>query len=386
MDEAQPLHMNAAPHVLYGWQVSYFTGKVRCYLDYKQIAHVEQPPHLWQLLVTLKRRTGASVMPVVRTAQGLWLQDSSDIIDHFEALVPTPAIVPPTPVQALATYLLEAWGDEWWIPVAMHTRWSFAENYALFEREVGPHLLPGFPRLLQRRAAAHIAKRLRGMLHAVGIRPGQHDGLLRWTVHMLDLLDAHFRLHPYLLGARPSLGDFGLVGTMYGHLGRDPWPARELVAPRPHLRAWIDRMAHPPRPAHNGADWLPNDAIAPTLLPILQTIGAEFVPMVAAICDTVLPLQARFRPGQPLPRKLQDIRIPSRHGNFERAALPYTLWMAQRVRDPFDAATPPAQALMRAALLDWGAEGVLQWPLPRLQRHALQVAFAPAGAGQPSRS
>jgi len=378
--------MKPAPHVLYGWQVSYFTGKVRCYLDYKQIAYVEQPIHLWQLLVTLKRRTGASVMPVVRTAQGQWLQDSSDIIDHFETHQPTPTIVPPTPVQALAAYLLEAWGDEWWIPVAMHTRWSFPENYALFEREVGQHLLPGFSKPLQRRAAAHIASILRGMLHVVGIRPEQHDWLLRWTVHMLDMLDAHFRVHPYLLGGRPSLGDFGLVGPMYGHLGRDPWPARELVAPRPHLRAWIDRMAHPPRPACSDADWLPDDAIAPTLLPILQSIGAEFVPMVAAICETVQPLQQHFRPGQPLPRRLRDIRIPSRHGSFERAALPYTLWMAQRVRDQIDAATPPAQTLMRAALLDWGAEGLLQWPLPRLQRHALRVAFAPAGAGHPGRA
>ncbi|MBK6559244.1 MAG: hypothetical protein IPG16_19255 [Comamonadaceae bacterium] len=37
---------------------------------------------------------------------------------------------------------MEAWGDEWWIPMAMHTRWTYPENYALFEREAGSALLP----------------------------------------------------------------------------------------------------------------------------------------------------------------------------------------------------------------------------------------------------
>ena len=366
-------------YTLYGWQVSYFAGKVRCYLEYKRIPYTERPINLWELMVTIKRRTGASVMPVVVTPEGRWLQDSSDIIDHLEARFPERPVVPDTPAQRAAAYLLEAWGDEWWVPVAMHTRWSYPENYALFEREVGRDLLPGFPRFVQARAVAHVAHILRGMLHAVGIRHAQHDWLLRWTTHMLDLLEAHFRELPYLLGHCPSLADFGLVGTLYGHLGRDPWPARELVAPRPHLRAWIDRMAHPP--AQPLGDWLPGDAIAPTLRPVLQVIGAEFVPMVAAINDAVHEGMARWTPGRPLPRGLRDITIPSQHGPFQRAALPYTLWMAQRVRDVVCAAAPHEQQAMRAALAEWGAADLLTLPLPRLERHALRVALAPAGNG-----
>lgn len=360
-------------YTLYGWQVSYFAGKVRCYLEHKRIPYDERPINLWQLLVTLKRRTGASVMPVVVTPEGRWLQDSSDIIDHLEARFPERPVVPGTPVQRAAAYLLEAWGDEWWIPMAMHTRWSYPENYALFEHEVGRDLLPGWPRLLQKQAVAHVATILRGMLHAVGIRPVQHDWILRWTTHMLDLLERHFGEHPYLLGGRPSLGDYGLVGTMYGHLGRDPWPARELVAPRPHLRAWIDRMA---RPAQAPAgDWLPDDAIAPTLQPILETIGAEFVPMVGAINDAVRERLGDWVPGRPLPRGLRDIAIPSRHGTFRRAALPYTLWMAQRVRDVVARATPDDQRAMRQALHAWSADALLDLPIPRLERHALRVAL-----------
>ncbi len=98
-------------YTLYGWQVSYFAGKVRCYFEYKRIPYTERPINLWELMVTIKRRTGASVMPVVVTPEGRWLQDSSDIIDHLESRFPERPVVPGTPAQRAAAYLLEAWGD-----------------------------------------------------------------------------------------------------------------------------------------------------------------------------------------------------------------------------------------------------------------------------------
>jgi glutathione S-transferase len=137
---------------------------------------------------------GAVVMPVLRTPQGAWVQDSSVIIDQLEATHPQRPVVPVSPVPRFAAYLLEAWCDEWWIPIAMHTRWSYPENYALFEREAGGHLLPGLPKTLQRRAVAYVADSLRGKLHAVGVRPEQFATMDRWTNTMLDQLDAHFAL------------------------------------------------------------------------------------------------------------------------------------------------------------------------------------------------
>ena len=109
-------------------------------------------------------------------------------------------------------------------------------NVLLTVSDLGPLLLPGFPKFLQRKAAAHPAKAMRSKLQNVGIRPEQQAMMNTWTEHMLDLLEQHFAVQPYLLGGHPTLADFALAGTMYGHLGRDPWPARELIAPRPHLR------------------------------------------------------------------------------------------------------------------------------------------------------
>ena len=357
---------------LYGWHLCYFTGKVLCYLRYKQIPFVDQPVSLLTLTRRIKRKTGAAVMPVLRTPEGEWIQDSSIIMDRMEAVYPQRSVEPPTPVQRFASSLMEAWGDEWWIPMAMHTRWTYPENYALFEKEAGNSLLPHFPAFVQRRAVAYVASTLRGYLPSVGVRPEQYVLMDSWMARMLDLLDAHFAQQPYLFGGRPCVGDFGLVGSMYGHLGRDPWPARELIAPRPHLRAWIDRMAHPVE--NKGHDeWLGGDRIAPTLDAIFRIIVKEFLPMLEGINRQVKAAPPGLIPGKALPRGLDDVEIPMGEGRFRRMAMPYTLWMAQRTLDVYRATDAQGQAQVRDWLFSVGGSHFLELDIPRLRRSGLRV-------------
>lgn len=405
--------MSTPRYTLYGWQLSYYSAKVRCYLAHKQaVLHVsaakgpplrfdDVPVNLPTLLWRIKRKTGAVVMPVLVTPQGEWLQDSSEILDTLEARHPDHPLLPATPLRRFAAYLLEAWADEWWVPPAMHSRWSYPENYPLFEREAGAALLPGFPAFVQRRAVAHIANTLRGMLDGVGVRAEQTATLERWTVATLDQLDAHFRHHPYLLGQTPTLADFALAGPMVAHLGRDPWPARTWVNPRCHLRAWADRMADPSLTAMpEGACWpgpaLPlgelgsgasacalaaTDTLPATLEPLWRNVFGHFVPLLEGI-RAELERVAPSRPaGHPLPRGLGDVTVPLAQGNpvgatFSRAALPYTLWMAQRVRDVFGTMPAQEQARLQAWLDERAGGAWLTMNLPRLQRRALRVAVA----------
>ena len=359
-------------YTLYGWHLSYFTGKVLCYLRYKQAPFVLQPVNLYTLTQRIKRETGAVVMPVMVTPQGQWIQDSSVIIDHIEARYPEPSIIPATPVQRFVASLIEAWGDEWWVPIAMHTRWSYPENYCLFEHDAGRALLPHWPGFIQRRAVRFIAAKLRRMLPSVGVRPEQFAVMDAWTAHMLDLLDAHFAQLAFLLGDRPTLADFGLVGTMYGHLGRDPWPARELISRRVHLRAWIDRMANPVA-LSNDAALLPDDQIAPTLLPVLRAICDEFLPLLEGINEQVKAHLPGLPAGKALPRLLKDVEVPMGDGRFARAALPYTLWMAQRALDVYHAMEADEQVRVQDWLRALGDERLLTIEIPRLQRVGLRV-------------
>jgi glutathione S-transferase len=185
-------------YTLYGWHLSYFTGKALCYLRYKQAPFEHKAVDMFTLMRRIKRKTGAAVMPVMVTPEGEWINDTSRIIDHVEARIADRSVHPATPVQRFASYLMEAWGDEWWIPMAMQL--DLSENYACLKGG-----RPGPAPTCQASAKASsrdVATKLRGMLHSVGVRPGSwRDGCLD-----ADMLDrwTHFAQHRFLFGDRPT--------------------------------------------------------------------------------------------------------------------------------------------------------------------------------------
>ncbi|MES2490011.1 MAG: glutathione S-transferase family protein [Pseudomonadota bacterium] len=360
------------PYIHYAWHLSYFSGKSRSYLLYKDIPHVEKAIDFYTFSVRAKKKTNASVMPIVVTPEGEWLQDTSYIIDRLEERFPTAPVVPTSPVQRIASYLMEMWGDEWWLVVAMYTRWFHPENYVVFKRDAGRGLLPYFPRFIQNRVAAKAANQMRGHLPSLGLVPGpQIELIAKWTRDTLDLLDVHFAKHKFLFGDKPSIGDFGLIGPLYAHLGRDPWSKRELIDPRPNVRAWVDRM-NKPQPL-SGA-FLSQDQIPETLTPIFQAMFSEFLPMIEGILEQVKTALPKCAPGKALPRGLGEVEFPMGNGRYRRAAIPYIVWMTQRILDVYHSMSTRDQASVRAWLTGLGGEALLDMEIPRLRRVGLRVA------------
>ena len=258
---------------MYGWELSYFSGKLRGYLRFKNLNFSEKTVNVLDLTRRIPKATGAQVMPVIKTRDGEWLQDTTIIIEQLEQKHPEPSITSSGARQQIAAMFIEAWADEYWIPTGMHYRWNFPENFELFQREAGKNLLPFAPKRLRDKAVEKPVKFLRGVLPGVGVVPESLETIERWTEQTLDLLETHFSEHDYLFGGRPSVGDFGLIGPLYAHLGRDPYPKRELVDKRPNLKAWVERV-HTGRPA--SGDWLADDEIPTTLAPIFAALFAEF--------------------------------------------------------------------------------------------------------------
>ena len=366
-------------YTLYAWHLSYFAGKLRAYFIYKKVPFKEIPVSYYMLTGPVQRNTGARVMPTITTPEGRWMQDTRHIIDALEPLFPEPSIFPATPRRRIAAELIEAWGDEWWIPIAMHTRWTYGENYALFERDAGDALAPWAPRFLKNYLVARVARLLRGYTPRVGIIPSQYAMMEEWSLRMLDLLDTHFAAVPYLLGNHPTLADFSLQSTMYGHLGRDPWPKREWIDPRHHLRNWIDRMAsldHDAVRARYGAPTpdAPDDVIPPTLEPVLRIICHEFLPMVRGILDeTRRAMEVHSDKREPLSRLLGPISFPMGEHTFTRHAIPFTLWKIQGLLDAFRAMPNTDRDTARSWLRGLDGEGFLDLDIPRLERVAMQV-------------
>jgi hypothetical protein len=53
--------------------------------EIKKIPYTENSMNFYTLMVLAKKKTGASVMPILHTPDGAWISDSSDIIDAIEA-------------------------------------------------------------------------------------------------------------------------------------------------------------------------------------------------------------------------------------------------------------------------------------------------------------
>ena len=407
------LPSNIKVPTLYGWDMSYFSAKVALYFKFKGIAFNK---HYISLLDfnKIQKNVGATVMPVVVTSDDKWIQDSRNIIDQYENTHPTPSVFPTTPNKRFISCLLEAWGDEFWIPMAMHYRWSFPEsqNEDIFRAEAGENLLPYFPSFIQKYAANKPVKTLRKFLPVVGVVPEQYDVISEWTINMLNLLENHFKFHNYLLGNNPTIGDFGLVGPLIPHLARDSYPNKHILNKEkyPFIFGWIDRMEN----SHDAKDEKPifsshNDTIPTTLEPILRHIFNEFIPMIQQMVPHLEKLKTNEKFYIPddngkntlnktLPRMLSTVQFPiytqNTSSQYTRATLPFNLYKMQVVLDEYHNMSKGEQSSIRNYLenlnkhtpsygshnkfdtkLDY-SKSILDMIIPRLDRINVRVKFA----------
>jgi len=366
-----PAPGSGPPYVQIGVELSLFSGKTRSYLLHKRIPFVERPTNPWEFFHTIPRRTNALAVPVVITPEGEWLGDTSAIIDELERRFPANPVLPRTPILRFASYLFELWGDEFWLPLAMHGRWSHDENLSLFLHDAGAGLMPAFPRWLQQLAGRNHARLMRNHLPRLGITPEQIPLVDRFAQLQLDGLNRHFEHHRFLFGDRPSLGDYGMIGPLYAHLGRDPWPRRELIAPRPHLKAWIERMFDPPAtPGEFQAD----DRVPETLAPALRSIFDEMVPYVAACAGKLSQAPVAPENTRKAGRFLGEVRYPLAGGTYRQTGYSYPVWMAQRLLDAFRQSPESDQRTVANWLAAVGGSSVLNLELPRVTRVGLAAA------------
>jgi len=338
-------------YTMYGAEFSLYSGKLRAYLRKKAIPFVEKSPSVLTYRRFIEPRTGVRFVPVLQTPDDQVLQDTTAIIDALEPVFPEHGVYPETPRQRLAALLLELYGDEWLLIPAMHYRWSFpADNQPFIFDEFGTMGFPWFPKFIRRRLGRKLGGRFAGFLPTLGITEATAPAIERSYQSLLAELDAHFAEHAFLLGARPSIGDFGLVGPLYAHLYRDPYPGRLMRERAPNVAAWVERMVSP-EPADGG--FLADDEIPNTLWPVLERMAREQVPVLV---DSEWRL-AEWRREHPdinsVPRALGEHRFELEGVIGKRRVLPHALWRWQRPRDWIRSLPPerrPAAQEMAARL------------------------------------
>jgi len=335
--------MQKSPYLYHAADVSYFSGKVRPALPQKSLWFREVVPNLKQIVA----RTGVAFIPVLITPDGEAWQDTSTILDRLEAAHPDPPLYPSTPVQRIVAYLIELYGDEIGLLPAMHYRWSFEES----ARKARVDFALGSGNLA---AAGQFADRMAQGKNLLGVSDATAPAIEAHLRELLAALCTHFEAHRFLLGDSMSLADCGLMGPLYGHLFRDAVPQRLLLETAFRVCCWIERMNRPPL---DQKGWLPDDALAETLKPVLRVM-ADGVPM---LLDAVRQIDAwaDVNPDATPPRGIGIYETPYRDTKLSLMGRPYTLWMVQRPLDAYAALTGAERARVDAALAGTGWAALL---------------------------
>jgi glutathione S-transferase len=318
-------------------EVSLYSGKTRAYLRYKKIPFEEQLS--LQLHNRIKTEIGKKIVPVVVTPEGEYLQDTTVIIDRLEQRFPTPSVYPDTPAQKLVALLLELYGDEWLVMAAMHYRWQYKRyNLGFILEQFGDALKPHWPRWLKKTIALPMA-----LFFGIGYRPlfgmNRHTQpeVEKSTEQFLKDFDRHLQDHDFLLGSRPSIGDFGLVAPLYAHLARDPYPKQLMQRIAPNVFAWTQRMQNP---SGEDGEFLTNDEIPETLYPILQRMFTEQFPPLIDTLHKVADWVEKHPDQRTLPRHVGRHQFRLGDATAKRCAIPFQQWMFQRPLDFYQSLSP----------------------------------------------
>lgn len=312
---------------LLGHEFSLYSGKARAYLRHKQIPFVESISVEDRKLI--QERVGRRVVPVVVTPDGEYVQDTTQIIDYFERLYPEASVYPEGPWQRLVSLLFEVYGDEWLVLPAMHYRWHFKrENLAYVLRNFGDIIKPGWPRLLRPIGGLPSAM-LFGNLYkpVMGRSRGNIGEIEKSYESFLDDFNRHLADHSYLLGERPSVGDFGLIGPLYAHLYRDPYPGRLMRERAPNVAQWVERMQ---RPTTFGGSFLADDRVPETLYPLLRRMFDEQLPVLVDTVRRVGRWTAEHPDAKGIPRFIGKHEFYLGKVKATRYVMPFSQWMFQR--------------------------------------------------------
>jgi glutathione S-transferase len=262
---------------IFGSELSPYSVKVRSYFRYKGLPH-EWIPRSPSVQAEFQKYAKLPLVPLVVTPEGEGVQDSTPIIERFEADRHEPSVVPDDPALAFISALLEEYGDEWGNKWMFHYRWRYQPDAWATAERIAQQMMGAQGTLAVAQARAAVAERMMGRLGFVGSNDETRPTIEASFKRALGLLEVHLQTRPYLLGGRPAMADFGLWGQFY-EAATDPTPGAIMRASSPKVMEWVQRMVSP-KSEGRFETW---SALAPTLMPLLKDeVGALFLPWTVA--------------------------------------------------------------------------------------------------------
>lgn len=355
---------------LYGAPASFYTGRARSYLIKAGLAYREVAPNTRHYAETvLPKAGGRRGIPTIETETGEVIRDGAAIIDHYEARNGH-RFSPTTPKQRVLSRLFDVIGAEGLLRPGLHYRWNFPDlnhEFLVF------HFGAAMPSFLDRAAMTKMAmKRANRAGQLWGAVPETFKIIEELYLELLELLNAHFADQPYLLGGKPSIGDFGMIAPFYGHLGRDPKPLSLMQERAIRLFRWVERMNRPESDVYEfevqDEAYVENDHIPDTLIAVLKHLAVDFVPETKAAADHInawIDAQEELAPGRLAERGVGQATFEVRGVTISAMAQPYRFFLLKRVQDEHASLDDAAKAEVEAMLAACDLSDVLGIRLSR---------------------
>lgn len=364
---------SSTAYTLYAAPLSLYSGKVRGYLRWKNVAFREVLATRAVYASEILPRVGWPVMPVLVTPDDTTVQDTTDIIDYVEANALGPSVYPKGPKQKLAALILELFGDEWLLIAAMYYRWTFNEEFAY--TEFGNALYAELPEAERVAKGREDGARFKAFLPLLGITPKTAPAIEATYEEFLRAFDVHLAEHDFLFGSRPSIGDYGLLGPLYAHNYRDPASGKHMKKTAPRVANWC-RDTHAPQHFGTG-DFIENDEIPDTLIPILKMFAREQLPVLLSTCEQLKSWYAANPDTDEVPRAIGMHEYTIGGVTENRGVIPYSLWMLQRVTDHLSSLSGADKKTTEGLLTSIGAEALIDLDItPRLTRKNFKLVVA----------
>jgi glutathione S-transferase len=283
------IHEMSAAYRLFGAESSGYSTKLRSYLRYKNVAFD------WRArtaaneaeLQTLSR---FPTLPVLVTASGVAVHDTTQMMEALELDTPEPSATPADPALGFLNAVFEEYADSWLSKAVYHYRWTRKKDQRLAAQRVVEEYYADAPpdnrKAVEDAAIVRMLDQLRAM---------QLDGELGGAVEksfkkFVKLLDDHLRKHLCLFGGRPSLADFSIAGQLI-QLMRDPTPSKIIEKDGEFVAKWCEFMADPKPsgPFESLAD------LEETLLPLVSgDLASAFLPWAAENLEASLAGEEAF--------------------------------------------------------------------------------------------
>ncbi len=228
---------------LFGAETSAYSTKMRSYLTYKGVPF-DWTPRTQESEDELRRVSRFATLPVLVTASGFAVHDTTPLIEALEADSPEPSATPADPVTGFLACVLEEYADVWLAKAAYHYRWTRKKDQRLAaQRTIEDYYVTTPPE--DKKAAEDLAiETMTGQLRTMQLEGELGGAVEKSFKKFVKLLDDHLRKHLFIFGERPSIADFAIAGQLIQML-KDPTPAKIIEKDGEFVAKWCEFMTAP---------------------------------------------------------------------------------------------------------------------------------------------